>query len=161
MTPVENGTVHNPNQLVFAVEWIDPDTNYHRKFHLIYYQSDKSVELIDLIKKKIFLRRTVCPKDIFVPNLIVGNQVRIFGRAMTILHYGNDATRLFIEKSNEASFVIIDFDQSYIGEIIQTISDFDFRFSKMKVFNFNQAVVDEVVSIIGSGMEINCLQNGM
>ncbi|KAL2311447.1 hypothetical protein Nmel_003153 [Mimus melanotis] len=72
----------------FIAEWYDPNASLFRRYELLYYPKDSSIEMYDVKNRRTFLRRTKY-ESLHLEDLYVGSKVTVFSRHLTIVDYGN------------------------------------------------------------------------
>lgn len=127
------------NQCSFLVDWFDPESSTQRKFVLNFFINDQCVEMIDVKKNKIFLRRTHC-EDISLKDLFIGNSIKIFSRILKIVNYTDSHTRNFLESTNyECSIGLF---RPHAGdkksELLQNLVNHGFEFINLIMVEFNE-----------------------
>jgi len=64
-----------------------------RKYLLKYYVESHAIEMIDIQKKKLFLKKSPCPPEVTINDFSVGNKIFLYSRELFIVDYGDGATR--------------------------------------------------------------------
>jgi nucleoside-diphosphate kinase len=72
------------NVLAFQAEWFDHHAQLNRTYLLKYFEESHSIEMIDVKTKKMFLKKSPCPKDIEGEDFYEGATVKLHGRLLTI-----------------------------------------------------------------------------
>lgn len=80
----------------FTVCWEDTAASLVRKYQLIYYSADGTVEMYDLKNRRTFLKRSDYP-SVTAKDLYKGGIVTIYSRQLTIEDYGDEFTRKVFE----------------------------------------------------------------
>ncbi len=93
--------------LAFKVEWFDVTSGLHRQFNLSFYESDKSVEMVDIKSRKMFLRRCPIASSLDKKELFVGNTVVVFSRHLLIKDFANEYTKSQVEDHKQTTLVLI------------------------------------------------------
>uniref|UniRef100_A0A8C2CKI0 Nucleoside diphosphate kinase homolog 7 n=1 Tax=Cyprinus carpio TaxID=7962 RepID=A0A8C2CKI0_CYPCA len=92
-------------RFAFLAEWYDPSAALLRRYQLLYYPKDGSVEMFDMKNQRTFLRRTkfdeIHPEDLFV-----GNRVNIFSRQLNLVGYGDQYTANKLGSKKERYFFL-------------------------------------------------------
>ncbi|KTG32079.1 hypothetical protein cypCar_00009201 [Cyprinus carpio] len=121
-------------RFAFLAEWYDPSAALLRRYQLLYYPKDGSVEMFDMKNQRTFLRRTkfdeIHPEDLFV-----GNRVNIFSRQLNLVGYG-DQTLAMIKPDAVTK----------VGDIIQMIYDANLIVTKAKMTKLTCNLVQFVSS---------------
>lgn len=120
-------------RLAFLTEWYDPSAALLRRFQLLYYPKDGSIEMFDVKNQRIFLKRTkydnLHPEDLFV-----GNRIVIFSRQLALIDYGDQYTTNKLGCKTERTLAMIKPDAvTKVGEIIQMIYDAGLIVTKAKM----------------------------
>lgn len=75
----------------FVVDWFDPAASLVRKYQLIYYTADGTIEMYDLKNRRTFLKRCDYP-SVSGKDLYKGAVVTIYSRQLTVADYGDGFT---------------------------------------------------------------------
>ncbi|XP_049335524.1 nucleoside diphosphate kinase 7 isoform X2 [Astyanax mexicanus] len=110
-------------RFAFLAEWYDPSAALLRRYQLLFYPKDGSVEMFDVKNQRTFLRRTkydeLHPEDLFV-----GNRVNVFSRQLNLIDYGDQYTANKLGSKKERTLAMIKPDAvTKVGDIIQMIYD--------------------------------------
>ncbi|XP_030439404.1 nucleoside diphosphate kinase 7 isoform X4 [Gopherus evgoodei] len=79
------------DRFAFIAEWYDPNASLFRRYELLYYPKDGSVEMYDVKNHRTFLKRTKYD-DLHLEDLFVGNKVTVFSRHLSLVDYGDQYT---------------------------------------------------------------------
>ena len=142
--------------LVFLTNWFDPSSSLNRKFHLSFFESDKSVEMVDLKNKKMFLRR--CPvSNIDKKDLFVGNTIVIFARHLLIEDYANEYTKNSAKNDQETTFVMIYPEANHeLGHVIDCFEKTGFSICRLRSMEFSKITAREFLDrFFVKGIDIN------
>uniref|UniRef100_A0A9J8B956 Nucleoside diphosphate kinase n=1 Tax=Cyprinus carpio carpio TaxID=630221 RepID=A0A9J8B956_CYPCA len=112
-------------RFAFLAEWYDPSAALLRRYQLLYYPKDGSVEMFDMKNQRTFLRRTkfdeLHPEDLFV-----GNRVNIFSRQLNLTGYGDQYTANKLgskkERKQAADFYMEHQSKSFFNNLVQFVS---------------------------------------
>lgn len=120
-------------RFAFLAEWYDPSAALLRRYQLLYYPKDGSVEMFDMKNQRTFLRRTkfdeIHPEDLFV-----GNRVNIFSRQLNLIGYGDQYTASKLGSKKERTLAMIKPDAvTKVGDIVQMIYDANLIVTKAKM----------------------------
>ncbi|KAI5748970.1 hypothetical protein M8J76_003708 [Diaphorina citri] len=129
------------NQCSFLVDWFDPESSTIRKFVLNFSINDNCVEMIDVKKNKIFLRRTHCD-EILLKDLFIGNSVKLFSRILKIVDYGDRYTKSYLESTNyqcTIAFLRPHANDSK-SELFQDLINHGFEFINLLMVEFNEEI---------------------
>lgn len=125
-------------KLSFLAEWFDLQSGRDKKFLMNYYPCDRTVELFDRERNRIYLRRATCEK-LDAEDVFVGNTVRVYGRQIKITDYADCRTKKIIGKSKEHTFAILKpFAVAELGEVITQIEDRGFRITRLRMCNLTR-----------------------
>jgi nucleoside-diphosphate kinase len=126
--PIDNyTTIKVDNRYCFMTDWYDPQACFVRKYQLLFYPIDNSIEMVCLLSKKthkkIFFSQTTLYSlqydvktkksflkrskndDLQLKDLFVGNMITILSRSMKITEYGDLFTQRALSKDQEKYFV--------------------------------------------------------
>ncbi|XP_043394560.1 nucleoside diphosphate kinase 7 isoform X4 [Chelonia mydas] len=79
------------DRFAFIAEWYDPNASLFRRYELLYYPKDGSVEMYDVKNHRTFLKRTKYD-DLHLEDLFIGNKVTVFSRHLSLVDYGDQYT---------------------------------------------------------------------
>ncbi|XP_066521683.1 nucleoside diphosphate kinase 7 isoform X2 [Hoplias malabaricus] len=120
-------------RFAFLAEWYDPSAALLRRYQLLFYPKDGSVEMFDVKNQRTFLRRTkydeLHPEDLFV-----GNRVNVFSRQLNLIDYGDQYTANKLGSKKERTLAMIKPDAvTKVGKIIQMIYEVGLIVTKAKM----------------------------
>ena len=142
------------SKLSFKAEWFDPDAGRLKHFYFTFYPYDRSVELFDTDLKRQYLKRTVCD-NISSDDVFIGNTVRIFGRKIELMQYGDSFTRKYISKAKEHTLAVVKPGRiDKLGEIINDIYDKGFQIFRMQMGTMSKKEALEFYSFHEPGVEL-------
>ncbi|XP_054975886.1 nucleoside diphosphate kinase 7 [Sorex araneus] len=125
-------------RFVFITEWYDPNASLFRRYELLYYPGDGSVEMHDVKNHRTFLKRTQY-EGLRLQDLFPGNKVTIFSRQLALLDYGDQYTARRLGSRKERTLALIKPDAvAKAGEIIETIQDAGFTITKLKMMTLSR-----------------------
>jgi nucleoside-diphosphate kinase len=108
-------------RLSFVVEYIDPQASLLRKYLLLFYPGDSTVEMFDVKNHRVFLKRVALPQ-LSQRDLFIGANVTIFSRSLTIVDFGDEATRREYRSRSGTAIVAIGGDAlGKAGEAMQAV----------------------------------------
>ncbi|XP_049632492.1 nucleoside diphosphate kinase 7 [Suncus etruscus] len=120
-------------RFVFIAEWYDPNASLFRRYELLYYPEDGSVEMHDIKNHRTFLKRTKY-EALSLEDLFLGNKVNVFSRQLTLVDYGDQYTARQLGSRKERTLALIKPDAiSKVGEIIEIIHKAGFTITKLKM----------------------------
>jgi len=117
----------------FNCDYLDYIASLVRKYQLIFYPEDNSIEMFDPKLKKIFLKRIQLP-SIKLSDLFIGSEISVYSRKLKITEYSDNFTQKVFEEINKSTYGMIKPD-SYmnIGKIIDYIYQCGINISKLKM----------------------------
>ena len=105
----------------FIAEWYDPNASLIRRYQLLFYPGDSSVEMFDIKNRRLFLKRSKC-EHLNLKNLFIGAIVNIHSRQLTIIDYGDEFTTKKLKEKKEKTLGIIKPDcLSKLGDIFDRV----------------------------------------
>ncbi|XP_076871170.1 nucleoside diphosphate kinase homolog 7 isoform X5 [Brachyhypopomus gauderio] len=120
-------------RFAFLAEWYDPNAALLRRYQLLFYPRDGSVEMYDVKNQRAFLRRTKYD-DLHQEDLFVGNRVNVFSRQLNLIDYGDHYTANKLGSKKERTLAMIKPDAvTKVGDIIQMIYDAGLIVTKAKM----------------------------
>ncbi|XP_069617787.1 nucleoside diphosphate kinase homolog 7 [Ranitomeya imitator] len=127
------------DRYVFAAEWYDPNAALQRRYQLLYYPKDGSVEMYDVKNHRVFLRRTKYD-TLREEDLYVGNKINVFSRQLHLVDYGDQYTARKVGSKKEKTLAMIKPDAvQKMGSIIEAVLDFGFAITKAKMVYLSRA----------------------
>lgn len=125
--------MNHSERFVFITEWYDPNASLYRRYELLYYPEDGSVEMHDVKNHRTFLKRTKYD-DLHLEDLFIGNKVNVFSRQLVLTDYGDQYTARQLGSRKEKTLALIKPDAvSKVGEIIEIINKAGFTITKLKM----------------------------
>uniref|UniRef100_A0A4W4G7I6 Nucleoside diphosphate kinase homolog 7 n=1 Tax=Electrophorus electricus TaxID=8005 RepID=A0A4W4G7I6_ELEEL len=120
-------------RFAFLAEWYDPSAALLRRYQLLFYPKDGSVEMYDVKNQRTFLRRTKYD-DLHQEDLFVGNRINVFSRQLNLVDYGDQYTANKLGSKKERTLAMIKPDAvTKVGDIIQMIYDAGLIVTKAKM----------------------------
>ncbi|KXJ13869.1 Nucleoside diphosphate kinase 7 [Exaiptasia diaphana] len=108
-------------RFAFLAEWYDPRAALMRKYQLLFYPSDSSVEMYDIKNRRLFLKRSIID-GLKMQDLYIGAIVNIHSRQLTITDFADNFTSSKLKSINEQTLAMIKPDAiSHLGSIIEMI----------------------------------------
>ncbi|KAL4125053.1 hypothetical protein PRIC2_008643 [Phytophthora ramorum] len=124
-------------QLAFFLEWYDPQSGL-KKGYIMHYHGDNTVELVERMSRKLFLKRIRIPTVNF-DDLYIGGSVTVYSRQLTIMEPANEFTRqMLLQREDKALFVISPNGYSQMGRIIQLIEQSDLSVRDLRMVQLQQ-----------------------
>ncbi|KAM4629653.1 nucleoside diphosphate kinase homolog 7 [Polymixia lowei] len=109
------------DRYAFLAEWYDPSAGLLRRYQLLYYPKDGSVEMFDVKNQRIFLRRTRYD-DLHQEDLFVGNRVNVFSRQLSLIEYGDQYTANKLGSKKERTLAMVKPDAvTKLGDILEML----------------------------------------
>eukprot|EP00668_Euglena_longa_P011470 GGOE01013874.1.p2 GENE.GGOE01013874.1~~GGOE01013874.1.p2 ORF type:complete len:382 (+),score=151.15 GGOE01013874.1:92-1237(+) len=125
-------------RLAFVVDYDDPQAGITRKYHLMYFLSDKTVEMLDIKNRRVFLKRCPYP-SLEINNLFLGSTITVFSRQLRVVEYGDEHTRGVFSRKSEATLGIIKPDgYERLGEIFRSIAKEGIRVKDIHMVRLTQ-----------------------
>ncbi|XP_064500412.1 nucleoside diphosphate kinase homolog 7 isoform X1 [Pseudopipra pipra] len=117
----------------FIAEWYDPNASLFRRYELLYYPKDGSIEMYDMKNRRTFLKRTPY-ESLHLEDLYVGSRITVFSRHLSIVDYGNPYTSRKLGSRKERTLALIKPDAMHkIGELIDIIINSGLTITKAKM----------------------------
>lgn len=117
----------------FLAEWYDPSATLLRRYQLLYYPKDGTVEMFDVKNQRIFLRRTKYD-GLHQENLFIGSRVSVFSRQLNLIAYGDQYTANKLGSKKERTLAMIKPDAvTKLGDILQAIHAANLIVTKAKM----------------------------
>lgn len=125
-------------RFAFIAEWYDPNASLLRRYELLYYPVDGSVEMHDVKNRRTFLKRTKY-EDLRLEDLFIGNKVNVFSRQLVLIDYGDQYTARQLGSRKEKTLALIKPDAvSKAGEIIEMINKSGFTITKLRMMTLSR-----------------------
>lgn len=106
----------------FITEWYDVNASLIRRYQLLFYPSDQTVEMFDMKNKRLFLKRSQVP-NVRLKDLYIGSAVNILSRHLNIVDYSDASTRQALGCKNEKTLAAIKPDaMGKMGEILDRVA---------------------------------------
>lgn len=127
----------------FIAEWYDPNASLTRRYQLLFYLTDNTVEMFDIKNRRLFLKRSKCPQVKF-SDLFIGAVVNIHSRQLTIVDFGDEFTTKKLKSKKEKTFGLIKPDGvAKMGDILERINKEGFIITQLKMVRVSQKEVAE------------------
>lgn len=125
-------------RFAFIAEWYDPNASLLRRYELLFYPVDGSVEMHDVKNRRTFLKRTKY-EDLRLEDLFIGNKVNVFSRQLVLIDYGDQYTARQLGSRKEKTLALIKPDAvSKAGEIIEMINKSGFTITKLRMMTLSR-----------------------
>ncbi len=130
----------------FTVEYLDQQAGLVRQYKLLYFPSDKSIEMYDLKTRRVFLKR--CPYPSLLPrDLFIGATTTVFSRVLKVVDYGDEVTRQLFVTQTDRAVISIGGDALYqVGNLLKSIMAADVRVANIRLAQFTPAQASAVNS---------------
>ncbi|XP_063505039.1 nucleoside diphosphate kinase 7 isoform X6 [Pongo pygmaeus] len=117
--------MNHSERFVFIAEWYDPNASLLRRYELLFYPGDGSVEMHDVKNHRTFLKRTKYD-NLHLEDLFIGNKVNVFSRQLVLIDYGDQYTARQLgsrkEKKEALDFHVDHQSRPFFNELIQFIT---------------------------------------
>jgi len=137
----------NEERHCFITEWYDSHAEIKRRYQLMHYPKDNTIEMYDIKNKRKFLNRT---KHTNLPErLLIGTKLQIHSRQHSIVDYGDDKTRKEHTGHNESCCIVLKAGfMRFIGQVIQTAINNDLKVTNVRSVRLSN---NNVLPGVGSG----------
>lgn len=115
----------------FLVEWYDPNAQLMRKYMLLYFLDDGSIEMFDVKNRRMFLKRTQST-TVRLEDLHIGGSINIYSRQLNIVDYADAFTKNKLDHMRERSLVAVPYGTNP-GLIIDSIVKEDFAIHNLRM----------------------------
>ncbi|KAL7983443.1 hypothetical protein Chor_000319 [Crotalus horridus] len=120
-------------RFAFIAEWYDANASLFRRYELLYYPKDGSVEMYDMKNRFRFLNRTKY-EDLNFKDFFVGNRITIFSRHLNLVDYADQYTSRVLGSCKERTLALLKPDVALrLGEVIDMIINSGFTITKAKM----------------------------
>ncbi|XP_029634187.1 nucleoside diphosphate kinase 7 [Octopus sinensis] len=127
----------------FVVDWYDAVASLTRRYQFLYYPKDKSVEMYEYKKHRVFLRRTVCD-NISLEDLYIGSVINLFSRQLNVVDFGDEFTRRELTNQTQKTLGLLNAKAvPKMGEMFEFIQNKGFKITKMKMCVLTRAEAAE------------------
>ena len=118
--------------LLFVVEYFDPQPQTKKKYLLRYFVDSHAVEMIDFQKKKLFLKKSPCPPEITISDFVLGSKIFIYARELLIIDYGDGTTRKLLHKQTQKCVAMISSDVYQDWGMIISVLEKEMTLAKLR-----------------------------
>ncbi|KAK2573756.1 Nucleoside diphosphate kinase 7 [Acropora cervicornis] len=130
----------------FLAEWYDSRAALMRKYQLLFYPNDRSVEMYDIKNRRLFLKRSLID-GLELHHLFIGAIINIHSRQLTITDYADQRTSNLLRNKNEKTLAMIKPDAvSQMGGIIDMIHQEGFHICEAKMVRLSSYLMEFVTS---------------
>jgi nucleoside-diphosphate kinase len=139
----------NDESLLFVVEWFDPSPMMKKKYLLKYFVDQHMVEMVDVSTRKMFLRKSACPKEISSMDFFIGSKISIYSRELEVVDYGDSRTKEKLHAQVQHCVVVLP-PSAYNswGSSIETLNA-DMLLIRAKSVLLSASQADKVCNIMG------------
>eukprot|EP01006_Ploeotia_vitrea_P031574 TRINITY_DN63905_c1_g1_i1.p1 TRINITY_DN63905_c1_g1~~TRINITY_DN63905_c1_g1_i1.p1 ORF type:complete len:378 (+),score=47.24 TRINITY_DN63905_c1_g1_i1:30-1163(+) len=121
------------SRYAFIVDYDDVQAGITRKYQLLYFLNDNTIEMHDIKNRRVFLKRGPYP-SLSYHDLYIGATVVLYSRKLRVSEYGDDFTRRVFQKRSEATLGIIKPDgYEKFGEILKVANREGLRVKSMNM----------------------------
>ena len=133
---------------LFLVEYYDPMPKLTRKYLLKYFVDIHHVEMVDIVSKKLFLKKSPCPPEVTERDFFIGGKLLLYSRELTIVDYGDAKTRNKLSKQTQKSMLILPSEAfNSWGHVIDAVTS-EFSLIAMQTVNIPPSVSDSIVELL-------------
>jgi nucleoside-diphosphate kinase len=128
----------------FNADYYDPQAGMVRKYQLLYYTTDQTIEMYDIKNKRVFLKRCAYPA-LNVKELYVGSSVTIFSRSLKLVEYGDEGTLRHFA-ANSGDFVLLIHGDGLVnaGNIIAQATQLEIRIANIRLVELPPVMANEL-----------------
>lgn len=126
----------NDARYAFHAEYFDAQADLIRPFHVLFFPSDGTVELLDSKSGKRFLKRTECP-SLRAKDLFLGATITVFARQLKLVGYADAFTaQHFGPQDRHVHAVIPASHYDHLGAILSAL---EHNASGVRIVNLHMA----------------------
>ncbi|XP_067121949.1 nucleoside diphosphate kinase homolog 7 [Centruroides vittatus] len=126
------------DKYIFIAEWYDNISGLLRKFYFTFFTIDETIEMYDMINKRLFLRRTPC-STVRQSDIYLGSILNVMSRQIKLVDYANLATRQKLDITIERTFGLLKFPAlQKLGYIMDTIYRNDLTISNARMLYLSE-----------------------
>ena len=134
------------DNFLFIVEYFDPLPQIKKKYLLKYFVDSHSVEMIDIQKKKLFLKKSPCPPEVSASDFFIGGRVFLYSRELVIVEYGDGSTRRRLHKANTKCMAVVSSDVYQDWGVIISALEKEMTLVRLRTVIFIDQDVDTLMS---------------
>ncbi len=109
--------IKEEKKYAFITEWYDTNAALTRRYMLLYYNTDQTIEMSDMKNRRLFLKRSLV-ENVQLKDLFIGAAINVLSRHLNIMEYGDEFTRKALGAEKEMTLGIIKPDgMKKMGEI--------------------------------------------
>lgn len=118
-------------RFTFLADWYDAQASFNRRYQLMFYPVDCSVELYEVKTRRHFLKR--CKQDIIISDLYVGNTVTILSRTYKIVDYADNYTSRALSNNQQKTIAVLTSAHlKKLGQTIDSVYKCGLKISRMR-----------------------------
>lgn len=126
------------DRYVFIAEWYDVSASLIRRYQLLYYTLDQTVEMFDMKSRRLFLKRSQVD-NVRMKDLFIGAAVNVYSRHLNIVDYGDESTRKTLGSENQKTLVVIKPDcMGKMGEVLDRLIKEDFTICNARMVQLSR-----------------------
>lgn len=108
----------NEEKYAFVAEWYDVNASLIRRYQLLFYTADQTLEMFDLKTRRIFLKRSRV-ENVNLKDVFIGATVNVLSRRLNIVDYSDEFTKKALGSEKEKTLVMIKPDgMAKMGQIL-------------------------------------------
>lgn len=131
-------------RFAYVAEWYDPNASLVRRYQLLFYTRDDTVEMFDLKNRRLFLKRSNSGTNVRLKDLFIGATVNILSRQLSIVDHGDEFTRKAMSSVKEKTIVMIKPDaMAKIGPILDRVLSEEFILCRLKMVLLTRKIAEE------------------
>merc|ERR1712072_572287 len=141
-------------RLALLVEFFDAQASLARRYQLLYYTSDDTIEMYDIKNRKMFLKRCPYP-SVNITSLRVGSTLTVYSRQLKVLEYADEFTARHLSGMASSAVGLVSIKD--IGSVIQMIENAGCSVTKVKSTKMSS---DRAASFNGNSGAADALKGG-
>ena len=139
-------------RFAFEVEWLDHNVGTKRKYQLMYYTANDTIEMYDIKNRRTFLKRCYYP-GVKLEHLYLNAKVTVFSRQLEVVAYADEFTKRHLSSQQEKTLAVVKPDGlASLGNTLDAIYNAGLRISKMQT--------SEVAAVVEQPYLAECLGLG-
>lgn len=113
-----------------------------------YFVDSHAVEMVDIQKKKMFLKKSPCPPEISASDFVVGSKVYLYSRELNIVDYGDGTTKSILHRQASRCVAVISSDAYQDWGHIISLLEKEMNLVRVKTVLFSDIQADSLVSTL-------------
>ena len=134
--------------LLFVAEYYDPLPQTTKRYLLKYFADAHAVEMIDIQKKKLFLKKSPCPPEVTMSDFVVGGKVFLYARELKIVDYGDGSTRSRLHKELQKCIAIVSSDVYQDWGIIVSVLEKEMTLAKLRTAHISDVDAEVIMAML-------------